>query len=61
MTVSILLLIFLAVQITPLGRFKPWGIGEQDGFYPIKQDSRFLLAYSQIQAGIKNSFKEYIN
>ena len=36
-------------------------IGEQDGFYPIKQDSRFCLAISQKQARIKNSLTQHLN
>ena len=36
-------------------------IGEQDWFYPIKQDSRFCLANSRIQARIKNLFNLHLN
>ena len=36
-------------------------IGEQDWFYPIKQDSGFALALSQIQARIENLFKQHLN
>jgi hypothetical protein len=42
---------------------EPWlgSIGEQNWFYPIKQDSRFFLTYSQIQARFKNLLKQHLN
>jgi hypothetical protein len=36
-------------------------IGEQDEFYPIKQDSRFWHAKSQNQARINNLLKPHLN
>ena len=36
-------------------------IGEQDWFYPIKQDSRLALAKSQIQARFENLFMKHLN
>ena len=35
-------------------------IGEQDWFYPIKQDSRFCIAKSQDKARFKNLLKQHL-